>query len=235
MQITKNQLNAKKFTLIRQFFTFLKNNYRFYKSIEKNYRSRIQRVYQVNVNNEIDENNEFHDQSWLNNDNNHKSNYINKKYFDQNVNFVIVVNEMFVEHIYNNCIAFFRFKNQFFKYLRQRYWQINVNNVFIVKQFVVIVTSITVNFFENNSIIVVRFIIKSNITAKKTDYVFRNWHYATFKMKISAKNIDNTVFDKTKNIDKTQNIDDIVFDKSKMNICINFDCSLIMKMRNFMK
>ena len=33
----------------------------------------------------------------------------------------------------------------------------------------------------------------------------------------------------------TKNIDDVVFDKSKMNICIDFDCSLIMKMRSFMK
>ena len=54
-------------------------------------------------------------------------------------------------------------------------------------------------------------------------------------MRISAKNIDNTVFDKTKDIDKAQNIDDIVFDKSKMDVYINFDCLLIMKMRNFMK
>ena len=203
--------------MTRQFFTSLNNSYRF-KSIEKNYRFRIQRAYQINVDNEIDENSKFHEQSWLNENNDHKSNYIDKNYFDQNVNFIIVVNEIFVEYICVNCTAFFRFRNQLFRHLRQRYWQIDVNNVFIVKQFVVIVTSITINFFENNSIIVIRFVVKSNIATKKIDYVFKNWHYATFKMKISAKNID-----------------DIVFDKSKMNVCIDFDCFLIVKRRFFMK
>ena len=89
----------------------LKNNFRFYKQIEKEYRFRIQRAYQTNVDNEIDENNEFHEQSWLSENNDHESNYINKNYFDQNVNFVIVVNEIFVEHICVNCTAFFRFRN----------------------------------------------------------------------------------------------------------------------------
>lgn len=33
----------------------------------------------------------------------------------------------------------------------------------------------------------------------------------------------------------TKNFDDIVFDKSKMNVCIDFDCLFIIKMRNFIK
>ena len=152
----------------------LKNNFRFYKSIEKNYRFCTQWVYQINVDNEIDENNKFHEQLWLNEDNDHESNYINNEYFDQNVNFVIVVNEIFIEHSCSNCTAFFNFRNQFFRHLRQRCWQTNVNNVIVVKQFVVTVTSKTVSFFENNSSVIVRFSIKSNITAKKTDYVFKN-------------------------------------------------------------
>ena len=135
------------------------------------------------------------------------------------MNFVIAANDYFLKYICSYCNAIFKSRNQFFKHFRQQCWK-DANNVLVATSpsttsFVVTsqlaMSAVTSSPTINNRHIV-QSKIKPDVFKNNTDYAFRNWHYAISKIKISIKN-------------------NVISTTAKKNICLNFDCFVILNNR----
>ena len=171
----------------RRFFQFRFNQS--YKSNE-NRHDKSQRMYQINVKNEmsdtlseqtderddIDENenqNTYHDQhekdnSWLNNDTQYES-----WYNDYDINFVICDFDIVKTHKCQLCNVNYFSKNKLFKHLRIDCWQQSINHIFVTNESII-------NQSTNKQLI--EFSVQIIIDDEQK---FRECHYAVIKIKSS--------------------------------------------------
>ena len=160
-----------------------------YKS-DENRHDKSQRVYQINVKNEMsdtlskqtekrddtDKNenqNIYHDQheknsSWLDNDTQYES-----WYNDYDINFVICDFDTVKAHKCQLCSANYSSKNKLFKHLRIDCWQQSINHIFVANEFI-INQSTNKQLIEFSAQIIV-----------DDEQRFRECHYAMIKIKSS--------------------------------------------------
>ena len=197
----------------RRSFQFKFNQ--FYKS-DENRHDKSQRVYQINVKNEmsdtlseqteerddIDKNenqNIYHDQheknsSWLDNDTQYES-----WYNDYDINFVICDFDIVKAHKCQLCNANYFSKNKLFKHFRIDCWQQSINHIFVTSEFII-------NQSTNKQLI--EFSAQVIIDDEQR---FRECHYAVIKIK-SSINFEMLI-----------------------DVCLNIDCLMTITDRKIMQ
>ena len=216
------------------------------KSFDNVYRSNIQRVYQANVfenveNEKLNENDELdthykahHDKlnqsiwydrynnlKWVSN---HSENY-------QKINFVITTSQLIRKH---QCIKYniiYSSRNLLFKHLHDQCWvKTTIKNVIKqsqLKSYSVNYISLNIASFNKSFKTTIMFIVVLNQFKKSVDYIFKNWRYAMIKLRLKFYENKSKLF-RSINASNQSKI------KTK-NCCLDFECFVILNNRNFLQ
>ena len=180
LQITAGQASADGSNSSRQPF----------RPAENSYRPRTQRAYPASVEDETgNENDERTDQDSLLDSNfnfeDDQLSYADDYYEGQDVNFVTAGNSPSPEHCCKNCQAAFSSRNLLFKHLRQQCWK-DVNNAAAVLHPSPATQAVASSpATQAAAATIVRSAILPDHEKDVAGFTFRNYHYATAKVRVS--------------------------------------------------
>ena len=182
--------------------------------------------------------------SWLGDEaSDHEESEYNDEYFGQDVKFVTAASDSPSSHACSRCDASFRSRNLLFKHLRQKCWNDEANNVSIASTGSLPSSASSPPTVGNSPSLpassspavgnlppspampdttstspIVRSVIKPDATKGNAGYAFRNWHYATSKMRIATEDDGN-----------------IPSEEKEEEICVDSGCPVTLGDRQFMK